>query len=758
MIRALADATPADGNKAHALARLIAAGQAVPDGFVIGAAAFAEVAQLAEIAPDAIGHALGAAGERIAHAERPAWLAEAEARAQELGGPAATAARAPGAGGPVDAASFGSGPGRLAVRSSAALEDGAGGAAAGVFASVTDVPVSALWDAIRAVWTSALTPLAIAYARRHDAALAVSVIVQRFVAGRRVTVYTRPPGAPRGDEAWIQRGAALARVPRARAGELRSAFADAATRGDAPSVAAALATARSDHPMIAAARSDQPMVAAPRAARSDHPMVAAAHADTRGDDPVVAAALAAERAIGAEGGADVELVEGDGVWVVQARPIVHPARTQRRAPPPILLSALIRDGRRWSWDITHNPDPLSPAQAGLVEAVERAGETPYALAVCAGYLYSAPRFAPAVAPPRDAAELHARITAIEARLVALTEVAASVDEAVARYVAFNAVWAGELSPLVAAARRVLLDRLAADGVPVHEVPARAAQLIGPRRVRRDPVMAPAWDVAVPTFAERGYRTTDASAADPASDARDRDDLPAAHNAAEPADLALARAADRPADLAHAADEPPDVALARAAADAAELDDVWFARAQWLVRRALLARSAELALHGEDIFWLPLEVAAAPIAPDDAHRRASAARAAHARAAAWDMPRVVHGAAPEAPAEAPQDQVLRGLGFGPRVAGRVVRLASLHDAPPVAAGDVVVTRAITPALAMLVQGCAALVSETGGLLDHGAALARELSIPCVVSCSGAWSRLADHDRVTVDGDAGLVQIE
>jgi pyruvate,water dikinase len=67
----------------------------------------------------------------------------------------------------------------------------------------------------------------------------------------------------------------------------------------------------------------------------------------------------------------------------------------------------------------------------------------------------------------------------------------------------------------------------------------------------------------------------------------------------------------------------------------------------------------------------------------------------------------------------------------------------------------VTRAITPALAMIVDGCAALVSETGGLLDHGAALARELGVTCVVGCNGAWSQLPEGAIVSVDGDAGLV---
>jgi pyruvate,water dikinase len=99
-----------------------------------------------------------------------------------------------------------------------------------------------------------------------------------------------------------------------------------------------------------------------------------------------------------------------------------------------------------------------------------------------------------------------------------------------------------------------------------------------------------------------------------------------------------------------------------------------------------------------------------------------------------------------------------------VVGRVVRFASLAAARPIATRDqvgnqirdqIVVVRAVTPALAMLVDGCAALVSETGGLLDHGAALARELGATCVVGCTGAWSELADGARVAVDGDAGLV---
>src|SRR5690606_28065103 len=119
----------------------------------------------------------------------------------------------------------------------------------------------------------------------------------------------------------------------------------------------------------------------------------------------------------------------------------------------------------------------------------------------------------------------------------------------------------------------------------------------------------------------------------------------------------------------------EIEIAEVAAELAERDDMLFARAQWLVRRALLARAAELKLRDDDVFWLPLdEVATATtLDPDDAHRRASGARAAAERASHWQMPIVVGGEV------APAGEPLRGVGTGPRVAGRVVRFASLASA-------------------------------------------------------------------------------
>src|SRR5687767_6411659 len=116
-IRELADCDATCGGKASGLAKLVRAGLQVPAGFVI-------VHDPGELALDEIGHAMA----RIEAIEVPP---EVVAAARALGG-------------------------TLAVRSSASIEDGAGGSAAGLFSSQTAVAIEDLVPAVRAVWASAL--------------------------------------------------------------------------------------------------------------------------------------------------------------------------------------------------------------------------------------------------------------------------------------------------------------------------------------------------------------------------------------------------------------------------------------------------------------------------------------------------------------------------------------------------------------------------------------------------------------------------
>ena len=73
------------------------------------------------------------------------------------------------------------------------------------------------------------------------------------------------------------------------------------------------------------------------------------------------------------------------------------------------------------------------------------------------------------------------------------------------------------------------------------------------------------------------------------------------------------------------------------------------------------------------------------------------------------------------------------------------------------GDILVTRQTDPGwgpVFFLIKG---LVMERGGMLSHGAILAREYGIPTVVGIRNATQRIATGQTIYVNGDRGVVQI-
>ncbi|MFI6869147.1 PEP/pyruvate-binding domain-containing protein [Nocardia sp. NPDC050406] len=73
------------------------------------------------------------------------------------------------------------------------------------------------------------------------------------------------------------------------------------------------------------------------------------------------------------------------------------------------------------------------------------------------------------------------------------------------------------------------------------------------------------------------------------------------------------------------------------------------------------------------------------------------------------------------------------------------------------GDVLVARITTPAWTPLFSLASAVVTDVGGALSHSSIVAREYHIPAVLGTGAATERLRTGQRVTVDGDAGLVTI-
>jgi len=74
------------------------------------------------------------------------------------------------------------------------------------------------------------------------------------------------------------------------------------------------------------------------------------------------------------------------------------------------------------------------------------------------------------------------------------------------------------------------------------------------------------------------------------------------------------------------------------------------------------------------------------------------------------------------------------------------------------GEVLVAPITNPVWTPLFAVASAVVTEVGGILSHGAIVAREYGIPAVMSVAGATRLLQDGQQVTVDGNKGLVYLE
>jgi pyruvate,water dikinase len=90
-------------------------------------------------------------------------------------------------------------------------------------------------------------------------------------------------------------------------------------------------------------------------------------------------------------------------------------------------------------------------------------------------------------------------------------------------------------------------------------------------------------------------------------------------------------------------------------------------------------------------------------------------------------------------------------------GRVRCVRGPHDLGEFRAGEILVCDAIQPTITHLVPLASAIVERRGGMLIHGAIIARELGIPCVNGVADAVGQLEDGEVVTVDGHLGIVTV-
>ena len=90
-----------------------------------------------------------------------------------------------------------------------------------------------------------------------------------------------------------------------------------------------------------------------------------------------------------------------------------------------------------------------------------------------------------------------------------------------------------------------------------------------------------------------------------------------------------------------------------------------------------------------------------------------------------------------------------------VEGRARVIADLAGAD-LHPGDILVTTYTDPSWTPAFVGIAGLVTEVGGLMTHGAVIAREYGLPAVVGVEHATRSIADGQRIRVDGTGGYVE--
>ncbi len=100
----------------------------------------------------------------------------------------------------------------------------------------------------------------------------------------------------------------------------------------------------------------------------------------------------------------------------------------------------------------------------------------------------------------------------------------------------------------------------------------------------------------------------------------------------------------------------------------------------------------------------------------------------------------------------------GVGVSAGVAtGKARVLLTPTDLQPSDRDYILVCPSTDPAWTPLFLHAAGLVMERGGLLSHGAVVAREYGVPAVVNIPNATQRIIDGQMVQVDGNKGIVSI-
>ncbi|MGB3411070.1 MAG: rifamycin-inactivating phosphotransferase [Microthrixaceae bacterium] len=188
---------------------------------------------------------------------------------------------------------------------------------------------------------------------------------------------------------------------------------------------------------------------------------------------------------------------------------------------------------------------------------------------------------------------------------------------------------------------------------------------------------------------------------------------------------------------------------------------------FIYKQALLGEAERMVAAGllpevEDIYYLSIPeireaAAGTPVAGDVIDERKDAFESYKSMSA----PRVLTSDGEAVPGRYRRDVMPDGalVGLGVSTGAVEGRARVLHDMgqADLEPGDILVTAYTDPSWSPLFLSISGLVTEVGGLMTHGAVIAREYGLPAVVGVEHATRLIRDGQRIRVDGTDGFVEI-
>ena len=182
-----------------------------------------------------------------------------------------------------------------------------------------------------------------------------------------------------------------------------------------------------------------------------------------------------------------------------------------------------------------------------------------------------------------------------------------------------------------------------------------------------------------------------------------------------------------------------------------------------VRQVLRPVGDELVSAGrlerpDDIYFLTLTQARAAVSGEDMRETVAANRATYDRERTRRrIPRVLlaDGTDAEVALVETAEGDLRGSPASPGTVTGTARVIHSPRGAQLEPGEILVAPSTDPGWTPLFLTAGGLVMEMGGMMSHGAVVAREYGIPAVVGVPDATTRIATGDTITVDGSTGVV---